>query len=59
MSNLETALLEENRHLKAEQTRLIEEHHHLKEQNEEFVRQHTRQQATIKALQERIKCMHK
>ena len=62
MSNREKALLEENTRLKEERSRFIKEAIrwqddclHLKEQNEEFARQHTRQQATIKALQERIK----
>src|ERR1700677_3328881 len=62
MSSREAALLEENARLKEkqsllikEQTDLMEERDHLKEQNEEFARLNDSQQATIKALQERVK----
>jgi len=55
MSNREAALLEENTHLKEERSHLIEERAHLKEQIDEFVRINGSQQATIKALQERVK----
>jgi transposase len=62
MSDREAALLEENTRLKEkqsllikEQSHLIEERDHLKEQIEEFERLNGSQQATIKALQERIK----
>jgi transposase len=55
MSNREAALLEEVTRLKEEQSHLIEERDHLKEQNAEFERLHAGQQATIKALQERVK----
>jgi transposase/regulator of replication initiation timing len=48
MSDLETALLEEN-------TRLKEERTHLREQLNEFERINLSQQATIKILQERVK----
>jgi transposase len=48
MFNREAALLEENARLKEERTCL-------KEQLNEYEQLHTRQQATIKALQERIK----
>ncbi len=48
MSDQETALLEENARLKEERT-------HLKEQITEFEQSHVRQQATIKALQQRVK----
>ena len=55
MSNRETELLEENTRLKEAQSHLIEERDHLKEQIEEFARLNGSQQATIKALQERVK----
>ena len=55
MSNREKELLEENTRLKEAQSHLIEERDHLKEQIEEFERLNGSQQATIKALQERVK----
>ena len=50
-----TRLKEERSILIKEQSHLIEERDHLKEQNEEFARLAGSQQATIKALQERVK----
>src|SRR5208283_2333269 len=62
MSDREATLLEENTRLKEKQSllikvqsHLIEERDHLKEQNEEFARLAGSQQATIRALQERVK----
>lgn len=62
MSNWETALLEENTRLKEEQSHLRKERdqfeeqlNNSKQQIEEFVRLNEGQQATIKALQERVK----
>jgi transposase len=55
MSSREAALLEENRLLKEERTHLKEERTYLKEQLTGFEQIHIRQQATIRALQERIK----